>query len=59
MDEGLSTHSQPWSELVGFRNRLAHILPDDLDHDRVYEETTADLYRLRLDIAKQDVSEEG
>lgn len=50
VDASLNIKVQPWSELVGFRNRLAHMLPDGVDHDRVYAETTADLPRLRNDI---------
>jgi uncharacterized protein with HEPN domain len=45
---------EPWAELAGYRNRLAHALPGDLSSDRVWTDTTTDLepiiaelYRLR------------
>jgi uncharacterized protein with HEPN domain len=34
---------EPWAELVGYRNRLAHALPGDLSSDRIWADTTADL----------------
>jgi len=37
---------EPWAELVGYRNRLAHALPGDLSSDRIWTDTTADLPRI-------------
>jgi uncharacterized protein with HEPN domain len=34
---------EPWAELAGYRNRLAHALPGDLSSDRIWTDTTADL----------------
>lgn len=34
---------EPWAELAGYRNRLAHSLPGDLSSDRIWTDTTADL----------------
>jgi uncharacterized protein with HEPN domain len=33
---------EPWAELTGYRNRIAHALPDDLSSDRIWTDTTAD-----------------
>ena len=33
---------EPWAELAGYRNRLAHALPGDLSSDRIWTDTTAD-----------------
>ncbi|MBA2729811.1 MAG: hypothetical protein H0U48_03560 [Euzebyaceae bacterium] len=37
---------EPWSELVAYRNKLAHALPGDLSTDRVYADSRADPVRL-------------
>jgi uncharacterized protein with HEPN domain len=37
---------EPWSELTGYRNLLAHALPGDVAPDRVWADTTADLDRI-------------
>jgi uncharacterized protein with HEPN domain len=34
---------EPWTELAGYRNRLAHALPGDLPTDRIWTDTTTDL----------------
>ena len=33
----------PWAELTGYCNLLAHALPGDLSSDRIWTDTTADL----------------
>jgi uncharacterized protein with HEPN domain len=40
---GFDAGTEPWAELVGYRNRLAHALPGDLSADRIWFDTTADL----------------
>jgi hypothetical protein len=37
---------EPWSELAGYRNLLAHALPGDISSDRVYADSTSDVTRL-------------
>jgi uncharacterized protein with HEPN domain len=37
---------EPWTELVGYRNRLAHALPGDISSDRVFADTVSDLDRI-------------
>jgi uncharacterized protein with HEPN domain len=37
---------EPWSELVAYRNKLAHALPGDLSTDRIYVDSRADPVRL-------------
>jgi len=32
---GIATGVEPWAELAGYRNRLAHALPGDLSTDRI------------------------
>lgn len=48
--EGIDAGVEPWAELTGFRNLLAHALPGDLSSDRIWADTTADLPRL-LEVA--------
>lgn len=36
----------PWAELAGYRNLLAHALPGDLSPDRVFADSVADVGRL-------------
>jgi uncharacterized protein with HEPN domain len=36
----------PWAELYEYRNRLAHALPGDIDRNRVWRDTTADVGRV-------------
>ncbi|MDP8929780.1 MAG: DUF86 domain-containing protein [Actinomycetota bacterium] len=43
---GHQVGAEPWAELYGFRNLLAHALPDDLSPDRIWAETISDLPRL-------------
>ena len=38
--------AEPWSELAGYRNLLAHALPGDISADRVFADTTADVDRI-------------
>ena len=33
---GVATRVEPWSGLVGYRGILAHQLPEDLNHDRLW-----------------------
>jgi uncharacterized protein with HEPN domain len=42
--------TEPWAELVGYRNRLAHALPGDLSTDRIWTDTTTDLDRILSDL---------
>lgn len=44
--EGISGGVEPWTELVGYRNLLAHALPGDISSDRVFVDTTSDLDRI-------------
>lgn len=46
MDQGLATGTEPWAELVGYRNLLAHALPGDISSDRVFADSTTDLARI-------------
>lgn len=43
---GIDAGIEPWAELVGYRNRLAHALPGDLSTDRIWVDTTTDLPRI-------------
>ena len=47
---GLPTGVEPWAELAGYRNLLAHALPGDVSPDRVWIDTTADLERIVDDV---------
>lgn len=38
---------QPWSELYGYRSVLAHMLPEEINDDRVWFETVDGVDRLR------------
>jgi len=49
---GLDSGMEPWAELVGYRNRLAHALPGDLSTDRIWADTTADLDRIVADVRR-------
>jgi hypothetical protein len=40
---GIDPGVEPWAELAGYRNRLAHALPGDLSSDRIWTDTTTDL----------------
>lgn len=48
---GIDVGVEPWAELTGFRNRLAHALPGDLPSDRIWADTAADLTRI-LDVVR-------
>lgn len=43
---GVDVGIEPWAELVGYRNRLAHSLPGDLATDRIWTDSTTDLSRI-------------
>ncbi len=43
---GEPTGVEPWAELYGYRNLLAHALPGEVTAGRVWRETKADLPRL-------------
>lgn len=42
---GIPLGAEPWAELVGYRNRLAHALPGDLSSDRIWHDTNVDINR--------------
>ncbi len=44
--KGLPAGIDPWAELAGYRNLLAHALPGDLSPDRVYADSVADVARI-------------
>jgi hypothetical protein len=46
VDQGLAAGTEPWAELVGYRNLLAHALPGDISSDRVFADSTTDLARI-------------
>lgn len=46
---GVDIGLEPWSDLVGYRNRLAHALPGDLSSERIWADTNADLGRVIAD----------
>jgi uncharacterized protein with HEPN domain len=50
IEEGIAASVEPWSELAGYRNLIAHALPGDLSSDRVFADTTADLERILNDV---------
>lgn len=41
---------EPWAELCGYRNRLAHALPGDLSTDRIWADTRVDLSRILAEV---------
>jgi len=43
---GIDTGVDPWAELAGYRNLLAHALPGDVSSDRVFADTTSDIDRI-------------
>jgi uncharacterized protein with HEPN domain len=43
---GLPAGVEPWGELAGDRNLLAHALAGDVSSDRVWVDTTTDLDRI-------------
>lgn len=49
----------PWAELYEYRNRLAHALPGDIDPERVWQDSTADIGRLLADLRADPSALEG
>lgn len=47
---GVETGTQPWSELYGYRSVLAHMLPEEINDDRVWFETLDGVQRLRNEL---------
>jgi len=43
---GIDSGIDPWAELAGYRNLLAHALPGDVSADRVFADGTADIGRI-------------
>lgn len=43
---GIESGIDPWAELAGYRNLLAHALPDDISADRVFADSKADIDRI-------------
>jgi len=50
---GIQTGTQPWSELYGYRSVLAHMLPEEINDDRVWFETLDGVQRLRTELPTQ------
>ncbi|MBI4213002.1 MAG: hypothetical protein HY534_01720 [Chloroflexi bacterium] len=46
---------EPWSELAGYRNLLAHALPGDISSDRVFADSSTDLERM-LDQVRMQIA---
>lgn len=46
----LPTGTDPWVELYDYRCLLAHALPEQLDHERVWLDTISDIARLRASV---------
>lgn len=49
---GAEPGAQPWSELYGYRSVLAHMLPEEINDDRVWFETVEGAQRLRNELAE-------
>ncbi len=47
---GIQAGTAPWSELYGYRSVLAHMLPDEINDDRVWFETIEGVERLRAEL---------
>ncbi|HVA26333.1 MAG TPA: hypothetical protein VMW62_18305 [Chloroflexota bacterium] len=43
IDRSIGSGVEPWSELAGYRNLLAHALPGDISSDRVFVDSSADI----------------
>lgn len=43
---GIDSGVDPWAELAGYRNLLAHALPGDISADRVFADSTVDIDRI-------------
>ncbi len=50
---GIDAGVEPWAELAGYRNRLAHALPGDLSSDRIWIDTTTDVGRILAEVRFQ------
>ena len=48
---GAEADEQPWSELYGYRSVLAHMLPEEINDERVWFETVEGVERLRAELA--------
>jgi uncharacterized protein with HEPN domain len=44
---GAETGTRPWSELYGYRSILAHMLPEEINDERVWFETVEGVQRLQ------------
>lgn len=47
---GVGAGTSPWSELYGYRSLLAHMLPEEINDDRVWFETVEGVARLRAEL---------
>lgn len=47
---GAEPGAGPWSELYGYRSILAHMLPEEINDDRVWFETVEGVQRLRTEV---------
>jgi len=47
---GLESAKSPWSDLYGYRSVLAHMLPEEINDDRVWFETVEGVRRVRAEI---------
>ncbi len=50
---GVDAGTPPWSELYGYRSVLAHMLPAEINDDRVWFETVEGVGRLRAELPTQ------
>lgn len=50
---GTEVGTEPWSERIAYRHKLAHALPGDLSSDRIHADTVADLPRLLEQVRHQ------
>ncbi len=46
VERAIAAGVEPWAELAGYRNLLAHALPGDISSDRVFADSSTDLARL-------------
>lgn len=53
IERGIAAGVEPWAELVGYRNLLAHALTGDISSDRVYADTAASFDRILRDVREQ------
>lgn len=54
IDHEIAPGIEPWSELVGYRNLLAHALPGDISPDRVFADSTTDINRILRELRAID-----